>query len=457
MPMLPTGLQRNPKTGVYYYRQRIPADILSCHPGKREVICSLRTKSYHEAITRLRVEQSASAARWETDRQLKADQAAKRQIEAVTVLDTLSDEAIEAICGDFERMSLAGDEARRVSANPYDSDEIEDYKSGYAAANSEMRAAAATGNLSVLMEPLKQFLWVRKIDVRASEGEMRRLALAFCRAAIRTNEKLLRRYDGEDVSAPERTRILSTPGLSRVIGAYVQYYDQLDKAAMLKKVEAALQLLLEIVGDRPIGLLRQKDLETYFETIQHLPPRWKDTCRKRKVSPVELAKLHIGEISKSTFEGTYVAVLGPFVEYCRLKWQDEGWPMTLTVQGVRYTRSRRDPEARQRAFQPEELQRLFHGPEMAGFARDPARAHQFWLPHLGLFTGARVNELCQLNPCTDRAASKYQGRRADKRRHAQVVALRRAGQSITDVSSATGYSVAQVKRIWALAKPTHGL
>lgn len=49
-------------------------------------------------------------------------------------------------------------------------------------------------------------------------------------------------------------------------------------------------------------------------------------------------------------------------------------------------------------------------------------------------------------------AKKYQGRRADERRHSQVVALRRAGRSIADVSSATGYSVAQVKRIWASTK-----
>lgn len=401
MPMLPTGLHRHPKTGVYYYRQRIPADILSCYSGRREVICSLRTKSRHEAILRLRVKQSAATVEWETHRQRKADQAAKHQIEAVTVLNTLSDEAIAAICSNVEAGALEADEKRRLSDDPYDPDEIEEYRSGYAAANVDMRVAAATGDLSPLMLPLKQYLWMLKVDVRAPEGDMRRLALAFCRAAIRANERLLRRYDGEDVPTPQPTWVLSTPGLSKVVAAYVKYYGLLDKAAMLKKVEAALQLLLEIVGDKPIGLLRQKDLETYFETIQHLPPRWKDACRKRKVTPLELAKLRVGEISKATFEGTYVAVLGPFVDYCRVTWQDEGWSMNLTVQGVRYTGSRRDPEAGQRAFKPEELQRLFCGPEMAGFAHDPAQAHKFWLPHVGLFTGARVNEICQLNPCTD--------------------------------------------------------
>ncbi len=46
-------------------------------------------------------------------------------------------------------------------------------------------------------------------------------------------------------------------------------------------------------------------------------------------------------------------------------------------------------------------------------------------------------------------AGKYQGRRADPKRRAQVVALRRSGHSITRTAELAGYSRAQVKRIWA--------
>lgn len=46
-------------------------------------------------------------------------------------------------------------------------------------------------------------------------------------------------------------------------------------------------------------------------------------------------------------------------------------------------------------------------------------------------------------------AGKYRGRQADDRRHAQVIALRQAGHSIAKTARMTGYSLAQVKRIWA--------
>ncbi|ARV23410.1 resolvase [Xanthomonas citri pv. glycines] len=46
-------------------------------------------------------------------------------------------------------------------------------------------------------------------------------------------------------------------------------------------------------------------------------------------------------------------------------------------------------------------------------------------------------------------AGKYQGRRADPKRRARVIALRRSGHSITRTAELAGYSPAQVKRIWA--------
>ena len=50
-----------------------------------------------------------------------------------------------------------------------------------------------------------------------------------------------------------------------------------------------------------------------------------------------------------------------------------------------------------------------------------------------------------------KAAGKYRGRRPDRRRHAQVIELRRSGVSIARTAALTSYSDSQVKRIWAKA------
>lgn len=48
-----------------------------------------------------------------------------------------------------------------------------------------------------------------------------------------------------------------------------------------------------------------------------------------------------------------------------------------------------------------------------------------------------------------KAKGKYRGRRADPKRRAQVIALRKSGNSIMRTAELTDYSPSQVKRIWA--------
>ncbi len=49
-------------------------------------------------------------------------------------------------------------------------------------------------------------------------------------------------------------------------------------------------------------------------------------------------------------------------------------------------------------------------------------------------------------------SGKYKGRPADEKKQAQVVALRQAGQSLSQIASLTGYSVSNVKKVLAAHK-----
>ena len=400
--MLSTGLQRHPKTGVYYLRRRIPSDLLICYPGKKERVFSLKTKDYRTAVERHRLAEAKLTTQWAERRQRVADEEVRRQVQAITRIDSLTPEVIETICQHAEAETLASDEGRRESDDPYTAEELEFSKVGYAEANCMLKKAVGEGNQDILRPLVEEYLYLSGYRINASEVEMRRLALAYGRMAIRANEKLLSRYEGNDEPTPVvAARSMTTPMLSEVAAAYLKHFEKREKAAMLVKVRTSMPLLLDIVGDKPIGSLNQDDLNDFFDVIQHLPPRWKDVCRQQNISARELAKLASGEMSKGTFDGTYLAVMTPFVRYCRLKWQVRGWPMDLTTEGVEYMGSRKDPENGQRPFKQTELARLFGGAEMAIFARNADQAHQYWLPTVALFTGARVNELCQLNPQCD--------------------------------------------------------
>lgn len=190
-----------------------------------------------------------------------------------------------------------------------------------------------------------------------------------------------------------------SPMLSAVIADYIAGYPA-DKSEMLKKHNVVLPDFLAIIGDKPVSAIRQADIKGFFATINALPPYATRDAKKRGISLREFAELdHPEVISKSTFLNTYKSSVRPFIKTCRNELHDQGFPPGLHTNY--FYEGKDGPRKTQRAFKPEELKRLFEGSELKGFASNPKLAHQFWLPVIGLYTGARVNEICQINPQAD--------------------------------------------------------
>lgn len=190
------------------------------------------------------------------------------------------------------------------------------------------------------------------------------------------------------------------PLLSAVVSAFTAKADKTKP--MFKKTAPTLRLFLEVIGDKPVSALRQSDVDGFFALLCKLPPKWRDEQRKRGGTVSALAAMTWPKcIAPKTFEDSYMAALRPFLRDSRRLYGDQGFPLSLTTDGIGYTGTAKAGQDKQRALLPAELQRLFNGPECAAFAADPAQAHCYWLPLLGLYTGARVNEVCQLNPQCD--------------------------------------------------------
>jgi len=236
---------------------------------------------------------------------------------------------------------------------------------------------------------------LRQVKLEAEAEAMRRVLTGMQTSLVSTHSSEL-----ESPASPPPSG--SRPTLSVVIRGFLSKYEKKNKPAMLKKHQPVLAMFLEIVGDKSLAEIRQADINSFFDLLDKLPPRWRDACRKHGLSIRQLAELdHDETIGPKTFEDTYIASIRPFLIAAKKDWQDQGFPLGLSTDGIEYLGEREQGESKQRAFKLAELQRLFEGPEMKVFANDPAQAHYFWLPLLGLFTGARVNEICQLNPQVD--------------------------------------------------------
>jgi integrase len=190
------------------------------------------------------------------------------------------------------------------------------------------------------------------------------------------------------------------PLLSDVISSFMSKQDATKP--MFKKYRAALNLLALIVPNRPVDQIRQADIDEYFELLCRLPSRWADRLKSDTKSIRELAAADWDEcISPKTFKDGYLASIRPFLQESRRLFGDQGFPTNLTTDGIRYSGQHEASQRKQRAMSTAELRRLFEGEEFVALAHAEADAHKYWLPLVGLYTGARVNELCQINPQTD--------------------------------------------------------
>jgi integrase len=188
--------------------------------------------------------------------------------------------------------------------------------------------------------------------------------------------------------------------MADVVRDFLERYPA-EQDAMLKKHRSCLPALLEVVGNKNVSDLKRGDITEFFDLLEKLPPRWSDLKRQKGLSIREIAQLaHDVCISEKTFDYTYKASITPFLKWAAENYGDRGFP-NLQISTVKYRGTQKAGLNKQRAFKSAELKRLFEGEEMRQLAGDPQNIHCYWLPLVGLYTGARVNEICQINPQQD--------------------------------------------------------
>ncbi|MEW8194023.1 MAG: site-specific integrase [Candidatus Thiodiazotropha sp.] len=240
------------------------------------------------------------------------------------------------------------------------------------------------------------------LDLR--KAHFKELELRELKAKVATFEQMLVSgvVSSVDDRQADKEPNVNSPKLSEVVNTFLDSYQKDKHKEMYKKHKTVLPMFVELVGNKPVNDIKQADIVDFFDVVQKLPPRWADKKKKHSCTIRELAVMsHEKTMAEGTIKDTYIASVRYFLKDAVTNWQDQEFPTTLTTEGIKYRGNRIEDEGRQREFYPHELKRLFEGAEMREFASDEKFAHYYWLPHIGLFTGARVNEICQLNPQAD--------------------------------------------------------
>lgn len=179
----------------------------------------------------------------------------------------------------------------------------------------------------------------------------------------------------------------NAPRFSEVVHECLEHQRQEGIAAKtIADKRSVAEMMIRIVGDLPVDLITRQDARRYRETALKLPPRIYQLPEGQSLE--QIIENASTTISLTTFNN-YVKNLTTFFSYAIR----EGYCERNPFDGLRVRQRGKVSEERS-VFTEDDLRRLFSKQVYA--SANSTQPHKYWLPLLGLYTGARLNELCQL-------------------------------------------------------------
>lgn len=183
------------------------------------------------------------------------------------------------------------------------------------------------------------------------------------------------------------------PLLSEVMARFLAQRTKEGKqrTGTAKKYHEDLGLFVELRGDRPVNQYTHPELLQFRDQLERLPANMRRSGRYRKWSMAELLAMEIPEAHRLDIRTvnnrmSRVAAVFAYAYQLNLIPREIGQGLQFRLSVDQRAERKREP------FTPEDLRLLFF--EALPF--DRRRPHDAWLPLLGLFTGCREGELCQL-------------------------------------------------------------
>jgi len=419
------------KDGVYYVRKKVPAKLEEAvsrvlgAPRQRVswLKRSLRTKDLREANIR------AKPALIEFDRTLARaaallDDLPKRNNLSDAEIERIADYHYARILGDDEdvrRDGTGSEELYQSVANQLaeagvaaEAPFAASHRPAFGLSNREMeklledvawvlpaaKSALAKGDVSFVHEELEELLDVFRINLDRGSHAYRQLGAAILRRYVRALQAIEQRNQGEAIETPRVAEpAQSEPADGGTLTASLEGWKKAKQPPpnTSSEFDHAVRRFVELHGDLPIADLKRSHVREFREALQQMPVRRTGSLRTAVLPElVEWSRRHSG--AKKISPATVNKLLGG-VQAVAIWGRDNG----LVPDDVPWS----DPFSRMRLEEDEplrepwdiaELQVLFSSPVFVGGSRPAGGRGEaaYWLPLLGLFTGARQGELAPL-------------------------------------------------------------
>lgn len=392
MPRRASHLQL--RGNIYWLRLRVP-DVLRAYLGKTEIRKSLGTSDYREAQVRARIERVKIDAEWE---------ALRRRLSPVVMTELSETEVWQLAASWFvEREKRNAKDGSRWSS-------LEDAERELVTLSSPENLAPVS--FKTVEELLKQEGF--KLDP-ASEGWMR-LDSFVRQGLIEMARRDIRRsfpslplpVDPQfaDLTATTTLKPVAKITLKKLIEKFCSDPSRSPMSGKTKyKRDAQWQVFKEFFGvDTDIRQIDRERVRQFVDLLRKLPSNaTKHFPNATILEAVEKGAEKGLPVMAADTANDYLRTLGGLFRYAI----NEGWLTKNPADGL-LIRSEKKVRAKDKRlpFSDDDLRAIFAAPLYRGCKDDEAgyavegtkivRRGRFWAPLIALFTGMRLNEICQL-------------------------------------------------------------
>lgn len=386
-----TYLVKHSRSPFFYFRIFVPTDL--CHVvGKKELRYSLRTADSLEAkIRSLRLAQKV--------RILFHDLRKKEWI--------MTKEEIDRLLQDYLQECLEESEQLKVTAlRPMTPEQLESQLEAFSFLESEFREQLALNDYRTISSYADELLSEKNINSVVKESEIYRY---LCRELIKIFIKIHEIEQKRLVGNYEDAFTLSRPGIemqqsppSEVLSTLIEMYGR-EKRNLGKwkektesEIMSSLMLLKEFLGDVPVVTIDRQAMNDFHDALKSLPPNVRKDPRYRdkplrKIIEIVSNSDNLNVMSLSN-QNKILERVSSFFNWVVLN----GYMDRNPAQKMQNTINKRADEFRD-VFDKDDLMKLFHSKD---YVQDTHKhSYRFWIPIIGLYTGMRLDEICQLHVC----------------------------------------------------------
>ena len=163
----------------------------------------------------------------------------------------------------------------------------------------------------------------------------------------------------------------------------------------LKEYKNGYRIITDFLGaETPVGKIRYQDLQDFKDMLQKLPPNF---TRSKQYEGMTLR-----DVLKSDLQGNLsISAMNRYIMNAQAVFNYGVRNNHMTINpaaGIQFEKEKKKTSSERSMFDQQDLTKIFHSQKYT--EDDFVQPYMFWLPILGLYTGCRIEELCQLY-CSD--------------------------------------------------------